>query len=168
MAGGHLPVYGRDYDSVYAPVADFNIVRLVLILSLQNNWHTRHIDVTAAFLNGDMDREAFVKLPYNLPKKLRLDMIYRLKKALYGLKQAPLQWFRKLRDVLFHSMSYEQLFCDGSIFKGETTSGGVPVQILILVYVDDILSVCADNDSLNEAVSQFLKEFKGTDEGNLS
>lgn len=90
VAGGTQQVYGKDYDSVYAPVVDFALTLLTLCLCLPNGWDARHVDVKAAFLNGDVDRNTYVRHPYNLPKEMTRNDIYKPLNALYGLRQATL------------------------------------------------------------------------------
>ncbi len=44
----------------------------------------RHIDVTAAFLNGDIDQETFVSHPVNLPIRMKSNAYYRLQRRCTG------------------------------------------------------------------------------------
>lgn len=53
VAGGKKQVYQGDYEKRYAHVVDFSIEPLDLIFGL--GWHTRHVDVQPAFLNGCTD-----------------------------------------------------------------------------------------------------------------
>lgn len=89
VAGGNFQVPGMDLNAVYAPVVDLTVVLTSLSLAIQYGWATTHVDVKAAFLNGDMDCDAFVSHPYNVPADMCSESYYRLKKELYGLKQAP-------------------------------------------------------------------------------
>lgn len=52
-------------------VWDFTITRTVVALVLQNKWLIKHIDVRTAFLNGDIDREIYVRHPCNLSSESR-------------------------------------------------------------------------------------------------
>ena len=53
--GSHM-VHKRDYDQTYAPVASWNIIRLLLILVLVNSWHTIQLDYVLAFSQAPVDR----------------------------------------------------------------------------------------------------------------
>lgn len=105
VAGGHRQVFQRDYDTVYAPVVSFILCILTLILAFSFGWLCKHVDVTAAFLNGDIDRELFIEFPYNIPNCSLTGTIYKLHKALYGLKQALLLWYRKLQYELMYKLN---------------------------------------------------------------
>jgi hypothetical protein len=109
VAGGHLQVKGRDFEEVYAPVVDFGLVRLMIVIILHKGWHTRYVDVKSAFLNGDIDRETYVTHPVNVSQSLKIDKLYLLHKALYGLHQAPLAWFKKLLETSVDMFGYKQL-----------------------------------------------------------
>ncbi len=57
VVGGHKQQRDIDFDDIYAPVVEFSSIRLFLIVAFKNNWKWEHVDVTAAFLNGDIDRD---------------------------------------------------------------------------------------------------------------
>ena len=48
------------------------------------------MDVSSAFLNGDLDEEIYMAQPEGFAARSRAPC--RLKKSLYGLKQSPRQW----------------------------------------------------------------------------
>jgi len=47
------------------------------------------MDVNSAFLNGDLEEEAYIEQPDGFILGNYPNLLCRLKKALYGLKQAP-------------------------------------------------------------------------------
>lgn len=73
-------------------------------------------------------------------------MVCRLKKSLYGLKQAPRCWFAMLAASL-KNYGFLQSYSDYSLF---TLHQG-PIQLNVLVYVDDL--IISGNDS--SAISSF-------------
>ena len=50
---------GVDFDDAFAPVARMESVRL-LALAAQEGWRVHHMDVKAAFRNGDLKEEVYV------------------------------------------------------------------------------------------------------------
>lgn len=98
VAKGFSQRPGIDYDETFAPVVKFASIRLVLALAAKNKWKVIQMDVTTAFLNGELQEEVFMEQApgYEVPG----DKVYKLLKALYGLKQAPRQWNAALVKAL--------------------------------------------------------------------
>jgi len=46
-------------------------IRLLVALASQLGMHIRHLDITSAYLNGDIDEELFVEPPQYLEDALR-------------------------------------------------------------------------------------------------
>lgn len=66
-------------------------VKLVLGLACSYGWTLTQMDVTNAFLHGDLDEEIFMSLPQGYTPAngfLPPNPVCRLHKSLYGLKQA--------------------------------------------------------------------------------
>ena len=60
---GSRMVQHRDYDQTYAPVASWPIIRLFLILTLINNWHTLQLDYVLAYPQAPIDRDMYMHIP---------------------------------------------------------------------------------------------------------
>lgn len=56
VAGGRWRVNQRDYDTVYTPVVSFTLCVLTMFLTCTLGWFCKHVDATAAFLNGEIDK----------------------------------------------------------------------------------------------------------------
>ena len=82
-------------DESFAPVVSFSIVRLLLSYASARNYYVHHIDVSNAFLHGNLDREVYMERPKFLDKSPE-HYFCRLLKSLYGLREAPLIWYRLL------------------------------------------------------------------------
>lgn len=123
MAGGYQEVYERQYDKVFAPVVDFTVSVFILLITLDMGWSTRHVDVMAAQLNGDIDCLIHIMFPYILLRKKR-GKVYALHRTLFGLKEAPLR-FTNLRDCLNNKMGSKQLKTDCSVFFKMNDNGDV-------------------------------------------
>lgn len=138
--------YGEDYAETFAPVAKMTTVRAVLAVAAMQDWYTFQMDVTNAFLHGDLHECVYMKMPKGYThfgsrielnteaKKPSSTTVCKLKKSLYGLKQAPRQWFSKLSLTLVE-FGYNQSKADYSLFT-KTRHDNIT---LILVYVDDLL-----------------------------
>ena len=56
-------VHNRDYDQTYAPVASWNIIRLLLILVLVHSWHTIQLYYVLAFTQDPVNQNLYTKIP---------------------------------------------------------------------------------------------------------
>jgi hypothetical protein len=96
---GYTQKKGIDYHATFSPVAHAETVKTLLTEAFMRNMKITQIDVTAAFLNGDIDVEIFMKHPKGMvPAGLKTTL--QLLKSLYGLKQASRVWHRKLCEWL--------------------------------------------------------------------
>lgn len=144
---GYKQTYGIDYMETFAPVAKMATVRALLAVAAMKEWHVHQLDVSNAFLNGDLEETVYMLMPQGytgygsrieqsqmMTRGGNTRMVCRLKKALYGLRQAPRQWYHKLVITLVsigfkHSKAYYSMY---SRVENEVIT-------LVLIYVDDIL-----------------------------
>ena len=172
---GCRQVQGIDYGETFAPVAKMTTVRALLAVAAINNWHAIQMDVTNAFLHGDLQETVYMKLPKgysgigsrissNVDRNLspNATLVCRLKKSLYGLKQAPRNWFSKL-SVHLKNSGYKQSNADYSLFTAVTSS----TITLILIYIDDLLIAGNSMANINSLKSVLSKSFHMKDLGNL-
>src|SRR5260370_7717876 len=74
-----------------------------------------HMDVSSAYLNGDLEEDIYMAQPEGFVEPGKEHLVCRLKKSLYGLKQSPRQWYQKLHET-FTSMSFKRCPSDNSIW----------------------------------------------------
>jgi len=89
---GFSQVEGIDYNNIFSLVVRYKLVRLMIVLAAQQQWHMTSIDVKTAFLYGELDKELFMEQPEGFTEKGQEHKVFHLKCALYGLKRAALQW----------------------------------------------------------------------------
>ncbi|CAL1371101.1 unnamed protein product [Linum trigynum] len=159
VAKGFTQVYGVDFLDTFSPVMKINTVKTLLAVASVKNWELSQMDVSNAYLNGELEEEVYMKLPpgMEIPGKA-----CKLKKSLYGLKQAGRQWYARLTDALIR-FGFNQSFSDYSLFTKKTGQGIT----IILVYVDDLILSGDDQDMIQEAKAFLSKEFKVRDLGKL-
>ena len=150
---GFLQKEGVDFTETYAPVARLPTVRTMLVLGLQNKHYIRHLDVTTAFLYGDLEEIVYMAPPdgVDIPN----DHVLRLKKSIYGLKQAPRCWNTRFHRFIT-SIGFKQSSSDYCLYVREQSNSIA----YLLVYVDDVLIQGDDPKVIDEIIKRLSSEFK--------
>ncbi|GJU75734.1 retrovirus-related pol polyprotein from transposon TNT 1-94 [Tanacetum coccineum] len=166
VINGNRQRKGVDYEETFAPVVKMVTLRALLVVAAMNGWDTCQMDVSNAFLHGDLTEEVYMQMPQGYVGKgekvqdASSSLVCRLKKSLYGLKQAPRQWFAKLSSALL-SFGYVQSKADYSFFIKSNTSSFTTV----LAYVDDLLITDSSQTEIQHLKSQlriFISQKKYT------
>lgn len=159
MAKGFTQTEGLDYFETFAPVAKMTTVRILLALDAAFNWTLHQMDVTNAFLHGDLHEDVYMRLPPGLaqftgkpfPESVSVQWVCKLIKSLYGLRQSPRMWYLKLSNTLA-VFGLVQCTTDHSLFTLHKDGQFV----VVLVYVDDLM-ITGSSSSLIAQVQAFLK-----------
>lgn len=61
VAKGYVKKDGVDYDETFAPVTSFDVILLIVGKFTSVGCHGNHADISAAFLNEDIDGELHVQ-----------------------------------------------------------------------------------------------------------
>lgn len=164
---------GLDYAETFAPVAKLTTVRSILAVAAMEDWIVCQMDVTNAFLHGDLMEDVYMTLPPGYSsiggpvdagkgESKAPNVVCKLQKSLYGLKQAPRQWFAKLTTAL-KDFGFEQSKTDYSLFTKVTHSSFVA----ILIYVDDLLIAGNDQQAITKTKAFLSTHFLMKDLGNI-
>ena len=120
----------------FSPVIKITTVRLLLSLTVTKNWYIHQMDVSNAFLHGNLIETIFMSQPLGFQDKIFPSYVCQIHISLYGLKQAPREWFKHLSSFL-HSLNFQGSSTDTSLFFHYHNN----TPIFILIYVDDILLI---------------------------
>ena len=153
-AKGFSQKEGIDYNETFAPVVKHESLRLFLAISVNENYKMHHIDISTAFLYGELDEEVYIDPPECYKGNLEEHQVLKLVKALYGLKQAPRQWNSKLVDT-FREFGLNKLQTDNCIFYNQ--------DLLVAIYVDDMAIASRDLRKIDEFKKKVSEKFKCKD-----
>jgi hypothetical protein len=92
---GDQQVEGIDYSESYAPVASWTTIRMLLCLSVNQEWITKQVDFSNAFVQAKLSDDIYVTAPKGFVAEGAEDdqVVMKLNRSLYGLVQAPLCWY---------------------------------------------------------------------------
>ena len=96
------------YDKVYAPVASWNSISLLLTMIVLHNWNTKHIDYVQAFTQASSDKYLYFEVPAGFEVEVGKKGEYALKlhKNVYGQKQAGRVWYKYLIKKLTEELGF--------------------------------------------------------------
>jgi transposase InsO family protein len=153
---------GIDYTEVFAPTAKYAAFRAFIGVTTVKDLELKHLDIKTAFLNGILEEEVWMQQPEGYIQG-GPHLACKLKRALYGLKQAPRAWHIRLHQELT-SMGFTQSLADPGLYF--TQVGGT--NVMLLIYVDDILVACSDSSIVDRFCKRLLSSFDGRDLGDAS
>ena len=163
VAKGYSQNFGIDYEEIYAPVARFDSIRILIAIAAQLNWNLHHLDVKSAFLNGVIKEDLYVMQPEGFVKRGKESRVLKLTKALYGLKQAPRVWNSKLNKTM-DDLGFKRSKLDGALFY----KGSEKEKVLVGIYVDDLIITGPRGELICKFKEEMKEKFEMTDLGLLS
>ncbi|GAU22710.1 hypothetical protein TSUD_138340 [Trifolium subterraneum] len=140
VAKGYSQRHGVDYNEVFAPVARWDTIRVILALAAKENWKVFQLHVKSAFLHGELTEDIYVEQALGYPKGNENNVYKLKKKTLYGLKQAPRAWYSKI-ETYFTLEQFEKCSHEHTLFVKYGSNSKI---LIVSLYVDDL--ICTGND----------------------
>ncbi|KAK7588126.1 hypothetical protein V9T40_005371 [Parthenolecanium corni] len=148
-------------DFLFSPVVNTTTVKMFLSLVVQKGLMLHQMDVSSAFLHGDLDYEVYMEQPPGFCKDRGL--VCKLHKAIYGLKVSPRIWNRCFNEFMCKSMSFSRSGNDFCLYRKFYADS----ELFVLVYVDDLL-IASDSESLIASFkTKISKRFSIVDLGKI-
>jgi len=144
---------GKHYDPnlVYAPVASWNSIRLLLTMTAVHGWTTKQIDYVLAFPQAPVDREIYMKIPkgFTIDGGKGDDFVLRLNKNVYGQKQAGRVWNDYLTEKLTKELGFVQSKHDECVFfRGS---------VMYVLYTDDSILAGPNEKEVEKAIDDIKR-----------
>ena len=162
VAQGFLQKHGVDYDETFFPVVRSESIRTVIALATEHGLKLHQLNITMAFLNGELNEDIDMKQPEGFEVKGKEHLVCKLNRSLYGLKHLPRCWNEALNSEL-KEMHFKQLENDPCI--NTLTSGGEI--FMTAVYVVDILLASKSSTHIEEFIKSISESFDIKDMGKL-
>lgn len=163
VAQGFSQKYGIDYDEVFAPVVKQATIRTLLTVAGVKKMQIKHIDIRTAFLNGDITEEIYMKQPEGYIETHKRNLVCRLHKSLYGLKQSARAWNTKLNSILVNN-GFRRGSADQCLYTKKFENS----YLYLLIYVDDILVACENEEGITHSENILQNSFEVTLLGNVT
>jgi hypothetical protein len=154
VAKGFSQRPGVDYIEVFAPTFRMASIRTIIALAAKHDYHLHSIDISSAFLNGNLEEEIYMEQPPGFVQ-FGPEFVCKLKKSLYGLKQSARQWNKKLNATLFN-LGYKRLESDRSIYVFAKDG----VLVIIPVFIDDITLASNSQSKIDNTIKDLELHFK--------
>lgn len=163
VAKGFTQEHGIDYGETFSPVVRNSTIRMLLALAAEMDWDIDHLDVTTAFLNGDLEEEVYMEQPEGFAVEGHESKVCLLKKAIYGLKQSSRVWNKKLHAALVE-IGYKRSEHEPCVYSKVSEKGIV----IVAVYVDDFVIFSSDETEKGKLKDEVMSRFKSSDLGEAS
>ena len=163
VAKGCAQEEGLDYLETFSPVVCTATIWLMLNIATTKAWTIKQLDVSSAFLHGELQEPVYMKQPTGFVDPEKPDYVCKLTKALYGLKQAPRAWFDTFSNYLL-DFGFVCSTSDPSLFTYNLHDRFM----VLLLYVDDILLTGSEESLLEELVKSLSNRFSMKDMGRPS
>ncbi|KAF7346239.1 Integrase catalytic domain-containing protein [Mycena sanguinolenta] len=161
VAKGYAQRPGFDFTETFAPTPKWATLRLILALAALEDLELWSVDISSAYLYGDISEDVYMELPEG-STRIPAGHALKLLKSLYGLKQAGHQWHLKLHEVL-SSMGYKRVRCEHSVWVYETAASGT--RVIVPVFIDDMTIAAKSVEEVRAFIDELSKHFKLRDLG---
>ena len=142
-------------------MARIETIRLIIALAASHGWEMHHLDVKTTFLHETLDEEIYMCQPEGYVDKSAPEKVCLLRKSLYGLRQSPRQWNQRF-DEFMRSTGYTRSLKDSCVYFKMNKE---EERTFLLLYVDDMLIISKNKDTMKELKDSLSFTFEMKDLG---
>ena len=150
FCGDQQPL-SKEYQDTFAATLKMATIRAIIAAAASNKWEIEQMDVSTAFLNGEMDEpHVYMRLPPGFEEvdKQGRPLVALLKKAIYGYRRSNKIWSKAISKTL-KEFGLMQSQADHCLYYKEG--------LWVMVYVDDLI-ICACNSGKVKEMKEFLSK----------
>ena len=151
-----------DFWQTYSPVATWASIRLLLNLSLQNNWYNVQLDFVQAYPQAPISKIQYMKMPKGIEVDgiISDDHVLKVTRNVYGGRDAGRTWNKYLLQKLFLIGFKQSKFDECVFYKGKA---------MYVLYTDDSILAGPDKAEIDSIIKQ-MKDvgLHITEEGSLA
>ena len=162
VAKGYAQEPGLDYEETFFSSSKVYIYSFASHHCNQLDLEVHQMDVSTAFLNGELEEEIYMTQPQGYVKEGEEELVCKLNKSIYGLKQSSRCWYNTIDQFLKNS-GYVQSSADSCIYikrEGDDI-------VLMALYVDDLLLASQNHAMLRREKERLRKRFEMKDLGEV-
>ncbi|CAH2100381.1 unnamed protein product [Euphydryas editha] len=153
VARGFTQREGIDFHDTFSPVVRHSTMRTLFSLANELDLNIDHVDVTTAFLNGNLNETIYMEQPEGFCTNN--EKVCLLQKSIYGLKQSSRMWNVRIHNVLCNN-SFVQSKNEPCVYYIRTQDDFV----IVSLYVDDCyLFYSKDSQCKNKLLEVLKTEF---------
>ena len=136
----------------YSSVVSRDSVRLALLVAALHDLDVFACDIGNAYLNAPCKEKIWFVAGAECGKENQ-GKVMKLVRALYGLKSSGASWRKMFKDYIIDKLAFTPSVMDGDMYyRRNVTETGEPYYELLLVYVDDVLAVSCDPESIMKQI----------------
>ena len=156
VAQGFSQQPGVDFEETFAPVSRSASLRILLTIAATHDLEAHQADVEGAYLNAELDRELYMKVPQGYTTTIPTTNVLRLKKTLYGLKQSGREWWKVLGKALTEQ-GFVRCESEWGMYVLKDDKG---THALLLAYVDDLVIAAKTTVEINVILDRLAAKWE--------
>ena len=134
------------------------------------DWEIKAMDAKLAYLHGVLDEDIYMEQPEGFIAQGEEDKVCRLIHSLYGLKQAGRAWNWTFAHTIKKKLGFNTIHSDVGVYvlHYHHKGGNAEMDMILILYVDDLLLLGEDLSKLHEIKQQLGKLYHVKDLGPAS